>query len=483
MAFCKFSSGYMAQTSIVIDAKFLNDYLPYAPEHCLKVYLYGLLKCYNSSSYDNTIEGFEKVLNMSKEDIESAFLYWQDENLVQVLNVNPIEIVYLPVKTSSKLLNKFKEKKYKEFTLRAQEIISGREINTHEFNEYITLIESFGMEPDAMLMIMKYCVDLKGDEIRYQYILSIAHDWAKRGICTVEKVEEELSTLEASSLDLQKLNKALKSNVTIGFEHKKLYIKWTQEMGFELGTILYVAKSISNLKTKFAYEKLDNKLTRYFEQKLMSIQEIEVYENTKHNLFKLAIAINKALGLYYDSVENEVDTYIIKWNNMGYDQQVLCDIANFCFKQNIRTLDGMDNIINRFYKLGITTKSGLDQYILQLSEIDSKIKELLSKLNLKRKVNSYDRNYYNTWTNTWNMPQDVIDYATSLAQNKTNPMQYINQILSNWNQQGIKTLEKAKQQKINIEKNTNQTINIVKTHSYSSDEINALFDNLDNIEL
>ena len=74
MAFCKFSTGFIAESSIVLDSMFLNDYVPYAPESCLKVYLFGLAKCYNSTSYDNTIENFEKVLNLSKEDIISSFL-------------------------------------------------------------------------------------------------------------------------------------------------------------------------------------------------------------------------------------------------------------------------------------------------------------------------------------------------------------------------------------------------------------------------
>ena len=103
MAFCKFSTGFVADTSIVLDYMFLNDYVPYAPEYCLKVYLFGLAKCYGNTESDNTIENFEKVLNMSKEDIESAFLYWEDQNLVKVLRLEPeIEVRYLPVKNACK---------------------------------------------------------------------------------------------------------------------------------------------------------------------------------------------------------------------------------------------------------------------------------------------------------------------------------------------------------------------------------------------
>ena len=98
MAFCKYSSSLVDSATISIDAKFLNDYLPVAPESCLKVYLYGLLKCQNSAGYDNTLESFEENLGITKEDVINCFLYWQDQNLVQVLETDPIEVRYLPTK-------------------------------------------------------------------------------------------------------------------------------------------------------------------------------------------------------------------------------------------------------------------------------------------------------------------------------------------------------------------------------------------------
>jgi len=96
MAFCEFSSEVVSKNSITIDNLFITEFLPNASDNCIKVYLYGLYLC--NSSKDNSIEVFEKSLNMSQEDIISIFYYWQDQGLVQVLNINPIQIRYLPVK-------------------------------------------------------------------------------------------------------------------------------------------------------------------------------------------------------------------------------------------------------------------------------------------------------------------------------------------------------------------------------------------------
>ena len=482
MPFCRFSTGFIADSHVVLDTMFLNDYVPYAPECCLKVYLFGLLKCYNSDSYDNTLENFEKVLNLSKEDIISAFMYWQDQNLVQIINLEPeIEVRYLPVKNACKNLAKFKVEKYSSFALQAQEILS-RPVSTNEINEYITLIESFSMQPEALLMIMKYCTASKGENVSYQYILTVARNWAKEHILTTEKVEEKLTELTNILGDGAKVAAALKFRGNLSHEHSSFVIKWTRELGFELDTIIHVAKNVAKQTTRNGFERLNTALTKYYEQKLFSSLEIDEYEANKSALISLAKQVNKALGLYYENVDNIIDTYILPWISKGYNEETLVSVANFCFKNNVRTLDGMNERINKFFKLGYTTLSGINQYISDIISVDKDIKDILSKLAIERKVNSYDRDMYNVWTNKWQMPKDVIIYATSLSYGKTNPIQYLNQILSTWHSQNINSIEQAKQYKAPI-KETVQTTNTVVGHSYTPDELSSLFDKLDEVEI
>ena len=98
MAFCKFSSEFVISNQTAVDNFFINEFLPSAPDNCVKVYLYGLYKCTNPNSFDNSIEAFANTLNMSTQDIEDAFLYWQEQGLVQVLFTVPLQIRYMPLK-------------------------------------------------------------------------------------------------------------------------------------------------------------------------------------------------------------------------------------------------------------------------------------------------------------------------------------------------------------------------------------------------
>ena len=107
MALCKFSAEYISKKTTSIDNVFLKDFMPNAPENCVKVYLFGLLKC-QSDSDENSIEGFSRVLNLSEDEILGAFSYWEELNLVQILSTEPFEVLYLPTKSGSINLKKYK---------------------------------------------------------------------------------------------------------------------------------------------------------------------------------------------------------------------------------------------------------------------------------------------------------------------------------------------------------------------------------------
>ena len=228
---------------------------------------------------------------------------------------------------------------------------------------------------------------------------------------------------------------------------------------------------------------LDSHLTKYFQAKRMSIKEIEDYEANKENLYFTAIAINKELGIYYEDLTKEIDTYIVTWKNMGYDVEILKMIANNCFLSSIKTLEGMNNIINKLFKLGITNMNSYLQYINDNLALDNKIKEILDTLNLSRNVNNSDRQFYKVWTNDWNFSDEIILYAASLSAGTNNAIQYLNKILSNWNALGYKTIDQAKADKTNIKsEETKQNSGFIH-NNYTKEQIASFFSNLDEVEV
>lgn len=481
MAFCKFSTEYIASSKTEIDNIFIDSFLPFADPVSVKVYIYGLYKCSSPTSFDNNIESFAKALNMSEEDVIGAFEYWQEQGLVQVLKTSPIEIRYIPLKNVINATKLFKPDKYQTFNMQAQEIFEGkREISKTEYGEYYEFMERYHVEQEALLMIMKYCVDSKKSAVGYNYILTVAKNWASEGITQASQVEEKLNSFKQKDDEIQEFFKAIGIKRNAYIEERALFDKWINDYGFDLGLILYLSKKIKKF-TNFTMTKLDQTLTKYYQMKLMTIQSIENFENEKKALYDLAKDINKSLGLYYESLENEVENYILKWLNLGYDREVLLEIGSYCFKKSIRTLEGMDKTINKFYKLGIVSMEALMQYTDNILAINKQIEKILKDLSLSRNVNYIDRENYKTWTEEWKLSQELVNYGVELSKNKDNPMKYLSRVLADWHMKGINNIEEAKN-------NTPINNNIEKTktlqgRSYSKEEINALFESIDDVEI
>ena len=98
MALCAFSSDLTMDNFTVIDNLFFSEFLPQAPENALRVYLYGRVLCTNPHEDDNTIESMATVLALSEDEIISCFAYWQEMGLVNIVQKQPIEIKFLPIR-------------------------------------------------------------------------------------------------------------------------------------------------------------------------------------------------------------------------------------------------------------------------------------------------------------------------------------------------------------------------------------------------
>lgn len=485
MSFCSYSSQLIIENKTSIDNLFITSFMPYAPNECVKVYLYGLLLCNDSNETHNTLEEFSKALNISKEDVENSFLYWQEQGLVQILETIPMQIKYLPIKNSLMKHPKIKEEKYSSFNLQAQEIISDRMIMPNEYFEYYVTMESLHIEQSAFLMIMKYCTDIKGTNVGYPYILTVAKNWAKEGYTTASSVNEKLLGYEMLNEDIKLILKAMGLKRNADIDERDLYEKW-KEMGFEANVIIFIVKMLKKSKKSVSFKYLDTILEKYYSIHLFSIMEIEAFEAQKQDLCVLAKNICKNIGVYYENIEPVVENYVANWKNMGYDDETLLKISNYCFKSSIRTLEYMDKQILKFYKLGITNTSSLNQYFDEVLQTEQEIKNLIEKLGLQRNVNNFDRECYRNWKNNWNISDDLIEEAINISKDKSQPMIYMNKILSSWNSNNITTVEQAKSFQLEPKQSklkSTKTKQNFKERTYTKEEISSLFTNLEEIEI
>lgn len=493
MAFCKFSSEYIAKSYTMIDNVFFSRYLPSTPPKLTAIYLYGLYLCATEDSRgaNSSMEAFAQTLGYEVEDIIDAYNYWEEQGLVRIVSTSPFEIQYQPVRGASSANKRFSKDKYASFNIQAQEIITERTITPNEYEEYYTLMEGFSLpdgrklSPEALLLIIKYCVQNKGANIGYRYIIAVAQNWAREGYVTLAQIEEKLEAYSTQSQEISKINKALGSTKKPGIEEHEFYTKWTQRLGFTIDVIVFVAKSIKKGAGISNFEKLDKKLQKYYEAKLLSQNEIVEFETNKDKLFSLAREVNRTLGLYYEDVSNQVETYISPWLAMGFSAETILAIAQNCYSRAKRTLANLNDEINMLYEQGIVSQNAYQGYQGKIQKTREQIANILKKLNIERNVTSLDIEFWQRWVGTWGLDLEIIDIAVDFAAQRGANLSYVNALLADWHTQGIHTPSSAREalSKFKSEPKQAKPDSKIKKRKYSKEEQSAIFDNFNEIEL
>ncbi|MBQ7977061.1 MAG: DnaD domain protein [Clostridia bacterium] len=487
MSFCKFSTEYYAKSYTVIDNLFFTRYLPStAPKHA-SIYLYGLFICSQNDNLD--VQRFAENMGYSIEEIIESFEYWEEQGIVRIVNSEPFQVQYLPIRNIGSSNRKYDKDKYFHFNIEVQKILSDRMITPNELEEYYTLMEGYSLpdgrkiSPEALLMIIRFCAQNKGTNVNYRYIITVARDWASAGFITPEQVEKRLETYSTAGIAVANILKALGSTKKTSLDEHQFYLKWT-EMGFNDDCLIYIAKSLKK-SGRANFEKLDKKVVKYFELHLLSQKEIDDYESNLDKIYSLAREINKTLGLYYEDVSNQIDTYITPWLNMGYESEILLQIAQECYLRGKRTLSALNDTINDLYAQGIVSKNAYSQYNLSQQDVKENFGKILKKLGLERNVTSFDMDYWRRWTTVWAFNEELINYATELAEARGANISYINSILADWYTQKIFTLEQAKlaSENYRVAKAKTSSTTKINSRKYTKEDNENIYNKFDELEI
>ena len=100
MAFLSFDHGAVLYGSTPVENMFLMEYLPSAPDDCLRVYLYARLLCAypEQDAAEAWVADVARALRLTDEAVEEAFRYWEREGLVRRLSDRPPTYALLPMR-------------------------------------------------------------------------------------------------------------------------------------------------------------------------------------------------------------------------------------------------------------------------------------------------------------------------------------------------------------------------------------------------
>ncbi len=481
MPFCLLEKQAVTEAFTAVDNRLIFNYFPDAPRQTVSVYLMGLALA--DRDEENTVSTMARRLNMSEQDVMDAFLYWEELGLVHIYNGENPTVTYLSVKEGQNLLRKIPKNKYDRFAKEIQRIIEGRMISVNEYNEYYTFLENNLFAPDALLAVAQYCVDLKGNDINYKYILTVARNQLSKGAITADAVANNLNSQQKYDDDLKLVFKALKTNRKFDYNDREMYEKWTRDMGFTADTVIAVAKMVRS----GGMNKLDVMLEEYFRKGALSIKEIDHYRTEKDQMYELARTVNRSLGVYYQSLDPVVDEYISRWLQKGFDPDTIVTVAKYCFRTSVRSLAGLSTVLDKFYKLGLLTTESINKYIDSMVSNDKKIQDVLAKTGIERNVTPTDRRLFRTWTEDWGLSEQLIMHCAEKSVGTSNPVYYMTRLLSDCKAQSVTTVEQLEKLSSPANAKTSsrksRSVQEIEKHDYTDSQLNALFTDLDQLEI
>lgn len=416
-----------------VENKFIAKYLPVLEPMAVKVYLYTLY-LYQNGMTSYTLADLAASLSLTEDAAKGYYEYLEEFELVSVLSLSPFEVKILDAENVYGTPKKFKPEKYSDFTKNVQSILNGRMISTNEFREYFYLLEEYGFEQNALLMIISYCVNLRGSDIRFPYIKKVAKSFAEEGVTTAKKVDEKLSAYTSSTPALIRIFTAAGIKRRPDVDDDRLYKKWTAELGFDESAVIAAAKQFK-AKTP---EKIDAALEELYKNKKFDVKEIADYCKNRNSVYALTLDLAKSLGVYMQNSAPYVENYVNVWCNYGYSFDALKTLANYCFRQGKNSFEEMHAFIGKLYDEGIVSDGSVNAYLEKQIAEDKFLKELLTACGLTRKVIAWDRECLARWR-SWNFSDDMLTEAAKLSAGKSNPVAYMNGILSSWKNEGIQT--------------------------------------------
>ena len=436
MAFCSFSKDNESAYTIV-ENKFITHYLPEADGFAVKVYLYGLYLCENRDS-DFSVASMAEVLRTTEEKIREAFLFWQDYDLVEILSQEPFVVQYLPVKTAVGRPKKIRYEKYRDFNTELQRKMQkvGKMLSAADYTKYMRFLEENSMQQQAFLLVAEYCINKQGEAISASYIFNKATKLISRGYITYEQVEQALSNYNANEGNIIAIYNAMSIYQRVPDETDyALYTKWTETLGFAKDAVLAASKKLK----RGSMTALDVVLCELSDKGKLTAKDIEGYLTERETLANITFRLGRKLGARVQNPAPYIDEYVEKWFNYGYEENPLLDLALFCLKTERGSFEGLNELVKQLFKEGIVSPESVKAYLKEKNaelKLFAKIQEICGGL----RKSAANLALIKTWRG-WSFSDEMILEAAKRSATSSNPIPYMNKILSEWKQGGVYELK------------------------------------------
>lgn len=431
MSFCTYSKEFTSNLYTSVENAFLTKYLPVADGDAVRVYLYGLYLCQCAQDFD--AENAAKLLKLTPEKLTEIYRFWEECDLVRILSRNPLYVEYLPVNAAIGKPKPIRAEKYAEFNRGLYKLLqrAKKDFTPYEMQRILEFLENNPMEPQALLLIVEYCVIKDGNKISCNHVLNKAKLFVKDQKLTYEQVEREFADFNMHENELSKIFSLL------GITRKPLesdygYLdKWISD-GMELRAVYACAEALR----KGTLSTLDRLIAELCEKNAKTEAAARAYLKRRDELAAVVFGVARRLGVKVQNPRAYSDEYAEKWLERGYDEESLSLLAALCMKLGYGFSE-MDALLDRLYTEGVVDKDGVREYCASRDKDLRLLQKIQSVCGVVKKTQS-TLDMLAIWR-SWNFSDEMISEAARRSANASAPIPYMNKLLSEWKREGCYT--------------------------------------------
>lgn len=275
-----------------------DHFLKLASPDALRVLLY-LLRHGNEALTD---EAIGDALSISREQVEDAFLFWEQANILErsgtaqpqepVRQNAPAPAPAAPTpQPATEVPKPFAQRSSAGFLPTPSELAAriqeSREIKSlfdmaeQQFHRMLTPTEQrsllwmrdyLGLGPDVILMLIGYCISIEKPHVRY--IETVAVSWQERDILTFQRAQQEVQALTAQRTFTADIMRAFEMQRRPTTKQQAFIDQW-QRKGYKLEMITYAYELCVESIDKLNFSYIDKILATWENEGLTSREAVD----------------------------------------------------------------------------------------------------------------------------------------------------------------------------------------------------------------
>ncbi len=430
MSFSAFSKDFTANMFTSVENQFITKYLPQANGDAVRVYLYGLYLCSCKSDFDGASAA--KLLRLDYARFLEIFDFWEECDLVHILSREPLMVEYLPVNAAVGKPKPIRPEKYAEFNRELLRRLqkAGKDFKPYEMQRILEFLENNPMEQQAFLLVVEYCIKKDGEKVSSSHVLNKAKQLCDAHKYTYEQVQENFADFNRHERELQKIFSLL------GIYRKPqeadyAYLdKWLSN-----GLTAEAVAACAGVLKKGTLPSLDLLLSELADKGIRTAAEAKEYLKMREELADTVFAVARKLGVKVQNPRAYIEEYAEKWLEHGYDRESLLQLSSLCFKLRYGFPE-LDTLLDKLYSDGIVDGTGVRRYCeareRQLAILQS-VQTVCGVVNKTASV----LDMVAAWQ-SWSFSPEMILEAARRSAGASNPLSYMNKLLSEWKRTGIR---------------------------------------------